>query len=147
MRFVQPPVTHNVRNKNFGRLALLYKIISQNSKNNSSFIGIESYQQILPDYENLITSLQTTIRISPILFQVIMFLSRTSHKPVWLTNDLSVVVPSDCSHGYLIDWAKLYIEISFVSSQQTTYISSRLLILFRNDHNVIIIFKNVSKVN
>ena len=72
-------------------------------KNNSSFIATESYQQILPDYEDLITSLQISSSISPILFQVIKFLSRVSHKPVWLTNDLSVAVPSDSSHGCLTD--------------------------------------------
>ena len=38
-------------------LALLYKIISQNSKNNSGFISTESHQQILVDYEDLIASL------------------------------------------------------------------------------------------
>ena len=32
-------------------------MILQNSKNNSSFISTESHQQILPDYEDLITSL------------------------------------------------------------------------------------------
>ena len=48
---------------------------------------------------------------------------------VWLTNDLSVVVPSDNSHDFLIDdWVKLrYIEISFVSLQQAAYFSSHLL--------------------
>ena len=50
-------------------------------------------------------------------------------------NDLSVVVPSDNFHGFLIDSAKLiYIEISFVSLQQAAYFSSRLLNLFQNDH-------------
>ena len=60
---------------------------------------------MLLDYEDLITSLQITSSIasSPILFQVIKFLSRVSHKTVWLTNNLSVVVPSDSSHGCLID--------------------------------------------
>ena len=72
-------------------------------KSNSSVIATESYQQVLPDYEDLITSLHITSSISPILFQVIKFLSRVSHKPVWLTNDLSDVVPSDSSHGCLID--------------------------------------------
>ena len=67
-------------------------------KNNSSFISTESYQQILPDYEDLITSLQITSRISSstILFQAIKLLSRVSH-------DLSVVVPSDSFYGCLID--------------------------------------------
>ena len=70
-------------------------------KSNSSVIATESYQQVLPDYEDLITSLQITSSIasSPILFQVIKFLSGVSHKPAWLTNDLSVAVPSDSSHG------------------------------------------------
>ena len=49
-----PYLTHNVINKNFDRLALLYKIISQNSKINSSLISTESHQQILLDYEDLI---------------------------------------------------------------------------------------------
>ena len=62
---------------------------------------------MLPDYEDLITSLQIASSIRPILFQVIKFLSRVSHKPVWITNDLSVFVPSDSSHGCPIDWAKL----------------------------------------
>ena len=58
---------------------------------------------MLPDYEDLIISLQITSSIasSPILFQLIKFLLRVSDKPVWLTNDLSVVVPSDSSHGCL----------------------------------------------
>ena len=60
---------------------------------------------MLPGYEDLITLLQITSSIasSPILFQFIKFFSKFSHKPVWLTNDLSVVVPSDSSHGCLID--------------------------------------------
>ena len=58
---------------------------------------------MLPDYEDLITSLEITGSISLTLFQVIKFLSRVSHKPVWLTKDLSVVVPSDSSHCCLID--------------------------------------------
>ena len=99
------PIKHNITNKSFDRLALLYKIISLEFKHNSSFISTESYQQILPDYEDLITSGQITSSIasSPILFQVIELLSRVSYKPVWLTKDLSVVVPSDSSHGCLID--------------------------------------------
>ena len=45
-------------NKNFGRLALLYKIsYIAELKNNSSFISTEPHQQILPDYEDLISSL------------------------------------------------------------------------------------------
>ena len=61
--------------------------------------------------------------------------SRVCHKPIWLTNDLSVVVPGDSSHGFLIDGAKLiYIKVFFVSLQQAAYFSSRLLNLFRNDH-------------
>ena len=49
--------------------------------------------------------------------------------------DLSIVVPSDNSRGFLAGWAKLiYIEVSFVSLQQAAYFSSRLLNVFRNDH-------------
>ena len=72
-------------------------------KNNCSFISTESYQQIFPDYEDLIISLQIISSISPIPFQVIKCLSKVSHKPVWPTNDLGVVVPGDSSHGCLID--------------------------------------------
>ena len=36
------------------------------------------------------------------LFQVIKFLKSFS-QTVWLTNDLSVVVPNDNFHGFLID--------------------------------------------
>ena len=43
---------HNITNKNFDRLVLLYKIISQNSK--ILYQTAESYQQTLPDYEDLI---------------------------------------------------------------------------------------------
>ena len=75
--------------------------MSQNSK--TIQISNESYQQILPDYEDLMISLQITISISSILSQVTKFLSRVSHKPVWLTNYLFVAVPSDSSHGFLID--------------------------------------------
>ena len=61
--------------------------------------------------------------------------SRVCRKPVWCTNDFSVVVLSDKFHGFLIDWAKLiYIEISSVSLRQVAYFSSCLLKLFRNDH-------------
>ena len=49
---------HNTMNKNFDRLALLYKIsYIPEFSNNSSFISTASYQQILPDYKDLITSL------------------------------------------------------------------------------------------
>ena len=44
---------HNIINKNFDRLALLYKIL-QNSK---IIPALSQHQQILPDYEDLITSL------------------------------------------------------------------------------------------
>ena len=45
-------------NKNLDRLALLYKIsYIAEFKNNSSVISTKSDQQILPDYEDLITSL------------------------------------------------------------------------------------------
>ena len=65
--------------------------------------------------------------------------SRVCHKPVWLTNVSSAVVPSDNFRGFLIDCAKLiYTELLFVSLQQAAYSSSRLLI---------IIFKNVNRVN
>ena len=44
-------------NKNFDRLALLYKInYSAELKNNPSFISTESHQQMLPDYEDLVKS-------------------------------------------------------------------------------------------
>ena len=51
-----PYLMHNVINKNFDRSALLYKVIAK-FRNSSSFILTESYQQILSDYEDLITSL------------------------------------------------------------------------------------------
>ena len=41
-------------------------------------MSIESHKQILPDYKNLITSLQITNSISPILFQVMKFLKSLS---------------------------------------------------------------------
>ena len=44
-------------NTNFDRSALLCKIsYIAEFKNNYSFISTESHQQILPDYEDLITS-------------------------------------------------------------------------------------------
>ena len=51
-----PYLMHNIINKNFDRSALLYKVIAK-FRNSSSFILTESYQQILSDYEDLITSL------------------------------------------------------------------------------------------
>ena len=48
---------HNTMNKNFDRLALLYKInYTAELKNNASFISTESHQQMLPDYEDLVKS-------------------------------------------------------------------------------------------
>ena len=44
-------------NKTFDRLALHRISYIAEFKNNSSFISTESHQQVLPDYENLITSL------------------------------------------------------------------------------------------
>ena len=67
-------------NKTFHRLALPYKTIFPNS----SFILIEPHQQILADYEDLVRSYSI------------------SSKPVWLTNVLSVVLPSDKFHGFLM---------------------------------------------
>ena len=52
-----PYLTHNVINKNFDRLALLYKIISQNSKTIPGLFQLNHINKILPDYEDLITSL------------------------------------------------------------------------------------------
>ena len=44
-------------NKNFDRLALLYKIsYTAEFKINASFISTESHLQMLPDYEDLIKS-------------------------------------------------------------------------------------------
>ena len=54
-------LTHNIINKIFDRLAMLFKIISQNSKIISALVQLN--QQILPDYENL-TTLQVTSGIS-----------------------------------------------------------------------------------
>ena len=47
-------------------------------KNISSFSSTESHQDILPDYDDLVTSLQITSSISPILFQVIKFIKSFS---------------------------------------------------------------------
>ena len=52
---------HNIINKNFDRLALLYKI-SQNSKIISA---LSQHQQILPDYEDLIRHYKLQIAFSP----------------------------------------------------------------------------------
>ena len=57
---------------------MLYKII----KNNSNVISTESHQQIVPDYEDLITSLKIASSTCAIVFQVIKFiksLSQTSN--------------------------------------------------------------------
>ena len=71
-------------------------------KNSSNFISAELHQQILPDYEDLITSLEITSSINPV-----------SVKPVWLSNNLSVAVPSVNFHGFLIDWTKpVYIKFT-----------------------------------
>ena len=81
-------------------------------KNSSNFISAELHQQILPDYEDLITSLEITSNISPIFSKSSSF-SRVSVKPVWLSNNLSVAVPSVNFHGFLIDWAKpVYIKFT-----------------------------------
>ena len=55
----------------------IYNYISE-FKNKSSFMLTESHQQILLDYEDLITSLSVTSSISPILCQVIKFLNSLS---------------------------------------------------------------------
>ena len=55
----------------------IYNYISE-FKNKSSFMLTESHQQILLDYEDLITSLSITSSISPILCQVIKFLNSLS---------------------------------------------------------------------
>ena len=55
----------------------IYDYISE-FKNKSSFMLTESHQQILLDYEDLITSLSVTSSISPILCQVIKFLNSLS---------------------------------------------------------------------
>ena len=47
-------------------------------KNISSFSSTESHQDILPDYDDLVTSLQITSSISPIFFQVIKFIKSFS---------------------------------------------------------------------
>ena len=74
------PIYTYTMNENSDRLlVLLYKIgYVAECKSNSSFISTESHQQILPGYEYLVTSLQITSSISPILFQVIKFLSGLS---------------------------------------------------------------------
>ena len=57
IRYV-PYLTHNTMNKSFDRSVLLNQIsYIAEFKNNSSFISTESHQQILPDYEDLITLL------------------------------------------------------------------------------------------
>ena len=48
-----PYLTHNIINKNLDRLALLYKIISQDSQIIPALFELN--QQILPDYEDLTT--------------------------------------------------------------------------------------------
>ena len=55
----------------------IYNYISE-FKNKSSFMLTESHQQVLLDYEDLITSLSITSSISPILCQVIKFLNSLS---------------------------------------------------------------------
>ena len=55
----------------------IYNYISE-FKNKSSFMLTESHQQILLDYEDLITLLSITGSISPILCQVIKFLNSLS---------------------------------------------------------------------
>ena len=52
---------HNIINKNFDRLALLYKI-SQNSK---IIPALSQHQQILPDYEDIIRHYKLQIAFSP----------------------------------------------------------------------------------
>ena len=59
-------------------------------------MSTESHQKILPDYEDLITSLNITSSINLSNF------SRVYHKPVWFTDVSNVVVPSDNLHGFLM---------------------------------------------
>ena len=92
-------LTHNTINKNFDKLALLYKInyISK-FKNNSSFISTESHQPILPDYRDFIIS----------LWHVAQYCSKSSslstvcRKSLWLANVLNVVIPRDDFHCLLM---------------------------------------------
>ena len=53
-----PYLIHNTMNKNCNSLTVLYKIsYITGFKINSSFLSTEAHQQMLPDYEDLITSL------------------------------------------------------------------------------------------
>ena len=124
---------HNIINKNFDWLALLYKIISQNSKIIPALFQMNHINRYFQ-----ITKIQLHHKLQVALVQYFyesLSFSRVCHKPIWLTNVLSVVVLGDNFHGFLIDSAKIiYIEISFFSLQQAAYFSSYLLNLFRNDH-------------
>ena len=71
-------------------------------KNSSSFISTGSHKQILPDCEDLITSLRITCSNSQYFSKSSSF-SRLCHKPVrQLTNVLNVVAPSVNFHGFFI---------------------------------------------
>ena len=141
--------THNTTNKNFGRLALLYRIHIIESKNNFSFISTESHLQILLDQEDLITSLPIDSNISSILFQVIKSLN-SCRKPVWLTTVLSVVFLATLSTVYYCDRPKLIhteIYLCFFA-KNTLFFSATCTECFETTtYNVMITFKNVNKLN
>ena len=89
-------------NKSFGKVKLSYKIsYIAEFKNNSSFISTESHQEILPHYEDSITSLLLALAQ---YFSKPSNFSKVCHKPVCRTNvlTLSMTVPSDNFHGALI---------------------------------------------
>ena len=93
-------------NKNFDRLALLFKIISQNSKIVSTSFQlnhINKYSQITK------IKFDHKLLVIPMLFQPSSY-STDCPKSVWHTKVSGVVVPSDNFHGLLI-WLSQEVNI------------------------------------
>ena len=122
-----PYLTQNVISKNFDRLGLLYKVILQNSKINPVLfhqLNNNEYSQImkiwLHYYELQLALAQYFSKSSGF--------SRVCHKPVWLTNDLSVVVPSNNFHGFSdrLSEANIYWNLLcfFATSKETKFTES-----------------------
>ena len=132
----------NTTNKYFDRLALPHKMsysISQNS-------------EIVPD----LFQLNHNFIIIKVLVALAQHFSKSSsfstvcHKPVWHTNVLSVVVPSDNFHGLLMWLSQVDMHwnfLVFLCSQQPIFHHVYWICFETITYNVMIFFKSVNKVN
>ena len=105
-------------NKDFDRLALLYKIsYAAEFKNNASFISTESHLQMPPHYEDLIKSYITTTFPSHQVSQEFVFY-QYDLRTFWV-----LFVPSDNFHGLLMWLSQVDIKLpSFNRIMRCTFL-------------------------